>query len=257
MRYEMRAEEISSRLEKVRAQLPDSVTLIVVTKNFPTSVIEILYQLGERNFGENRVQELVEKRDFLTPKFSEKVKWHYQGQIQSNKIKLLNQYADVIHSLSTPKVMEGSSQALNPSSIDFQNLDKWDTSREVFLQVNLDQLKLMASSQDEPRSEPSAGARAGVALEDAMDLSSTLFHHFGKNFKGVMAIAPHFDGIKVEEICAAFGRLQKLSQEIAAKMPSASSISAGMSDDYQLALGYGATHIRLGSSILGQRALPQ
>jgi pyridoxal phosphate enzyme (YggS family) len=253
----MRAEEISSRLEKVRAQLPDSVTLIVVTKNFPTSDIEILYQLGERNFGENRVQELVEKRDFLTPKFSEKVKWHYQGQIQSNKIKILNQYADVIHSLSTPKVMEGSSQALNPSSIDFQNLDKWDKSREVFLQVNLDQLKLMASSRDEPSAGARAGARAGVALEDAMDLSSTLFHHFGKNFKGVMAIAPHFDGIKVEEICAAFGRLQKLSQEIAAKMPSASSISAGMSDDYQLALGYGATHIRLGSSILGQRALPQ
>ena len=56
MRYEMRVEEISSRLEKVRAQLPDSVTLIVVTKNFPVSDIEILYDLGERNFGENRVQ---------------------------------------------------------------------------------------------------------------------------------------------------------------------------------------------------------
>ena len=75
--------------------------------------------------------------------------------------------------------------------------------------------------------------------------------------KGVMAIAPYFEGIGEEAISAAFGALQKLSQQIRATIPSASSISAGMSDDYQLALRYGATQIRLGSSILGKRALPQ
>ncbi|MDA2984709.1 MAG: YggS family pyridoxal phosphate-dependent enzyme [Actinomycetota bacterium] len=253
MRYEMRVEEISSRLEKVRAQLPDSVTLIVVTKNFPVSDIEILYDLGERNFGENRVQELVEKRDFLESKFSEKVKWHYQGQIQSNKIKLLNQYADVIHSLSTPKIIEDPEQSFSSGGLNFQNLDKWDPSREVFLQVNLDPF----GSTTQLNSEPVTGGRAGVSFDDAIGFSATLFNHFGSNFKGVMAIAPHFEGIGEEAISAAFGALQKLSQQIRATIPSASSISAGMSDDYQLALRYGATQIRLGSSILGKRALPQ
>lgn len=253
MRYEMRVEEISFRLEKVRAQLPDSVTLIVVTKNFPVSDIEILYDLGERNFGENRVQELVEKRDFLESKFSEKVKWHYQGQIQSNKIKLLNQYADVIHSLSTPKIIEDPEQSFSSGGLNFQNLDKWDPSREVFLQVNLDPF----GSTTQLNSELVTGGRAGVSFDDAIGFSATLFNHFGSNFKGVMAIAPHFEGIGEEAISAAFSALQKLSQQIRATIPSASSISAGMSDDYQLALRYGATQIRLGSSILGKRALPQ
>lgn len=249
----MRVEEISFRLEKVRAQLPDSVTLIVVTKNFPVSDIEILYDLGERNFGENRVQELVEKRDFLESKFSEKVKWHYQGQIQSNKIKLLNQYADVIHSLSTPKIIEDPEQSFSSGGLNFQNLDKWDPSREVFLQVNLDPF----GSTTQLNSELVTGGRAGVSFDDAIGFSATLFNHFGSNFKGVMAIAPHFEGIGEEAISAAFSALQKLSQQIRATIPSASSISAGMSDDYQLALRYGATQIRLGSSILGKRALPQ
>jgi pyridoxal phosphate enzyme (YggS family) len=249
----MRVEEISSRLKKVRERLPDSVTLIVVTKNFPASDIEILYDLGERNFGENRVQELVEKRDLLESKFSEKVKWHYQGQIQSNKIKFLNQYADVIHSLTSPKIIEDPGQSFNSTLLNFQNLDKWDPSREVFLQVNLDQLQ----SKTQSIGEATIAGRAGVSIDDAIGFSTDLFSHFASNFKGVMAIAPHFEGIGEGEICAAFGALQKLSQQIRIAIPSASSISAGMSEDYQLALGYGATHIRLGSSILGKRALPQ
>ena len=122
-----RREELAKNLKRIRDEIPKHLNLIVVTKTFPASDIEILYQLGERDFAENRVQELVAKRDELQGRVGSDARWHYQGQIQSNKISILNRYADVIHSLDQER-----------------HIEKIDSSRHVLLQVNLER-SLMAT----------------------------------------------------------------------------------------------------------------
>lgn len=225
-----RKEEIAKRLGDVRRELDPSVTLIVVTKNFPVQDLEILHELGERNFGENRVQELIEKRTSLPTEVDQSVIWHYQGQIQSNKISLLNQHADVIHSIDSQKV-----------------IDRLSAEMEVFLQVNLDPIPKRGSEGDN-------SSRAGIDPTDLDTFALAMVEKFGSKFLGLMAVAPHFPGITSEDLREAFHRLQKLSEHLVTIAPEARSISAGMSDDYRLALEHGATHIRLGSSILGSRA---
>jgi PLP dependent protein len=218
-----RAAEIAKRLTQVRAELEDGVTLIVVTKNFPISDIEILYKLGERNFGENRVQELAAKRDSLNPDIDREITWHFQGGIQSNKTSSLNRYADVIHSIDSLKV-----------------LDRIDPEKQVFLQINLD------SNQE-------STSRSGIARDEVDLYAARMWGRFRENFLGVMGVAPHFPGVREADIEQGFKELREISIRLRDIAPSANSISAGMSDDYRLALANGATHIRLGSSILGRR----
>lgn len=226
-----RMEEIAARLQKVRRELDPSVTLIVVTKNFPVQDMEILHELGERNFGENRVQELIEKRTYLPIEMEQSVIWHYQGQIQSNKTSLLNQCADVIHSLDSQKA-----------------IDRIAVEKKVFLQVNLDPIPMSGAGSEKT-------SRAGIDPKELDTFALAMLEKFGSNFLGLMAVAPHFPGITGDDLREAFHRLQKLSEHLITVAPEARSISAGMSDDYRLALDYGATHIRLGSSILGSRTL--
>jgi pyridoxal phosphate enzyme (YggS family) len=222
-----RARDIEARLKQVRAEIDSAVTLIVVTKNFPLSDIEILFALGERNFGENRVQELVQKREGIDPRMDQEITWHFQGGIQSNKTPLLNRFADVIHSVDSLKV-----------------IDRLDDSKRVFLQINL----------DSPIREGGGDvARSGIDPSDLEHFASSMSKKFGENFLGVMGVAPHFAGITPIDISVAFSKLQSISSKVMEIAPSATAISAGMSDDYPLALEHGATHIRLGSSILGRR----
>lgn len=234
-----RREELAENLKRIRDEIPKHLNLIVVTKTFPASDIEILYQLGERDFAENRVQELVAKRDELQGRVGSDARWHYQGQIQSNKISILNRYADVIHSLDQER-----------------HIERIDSSRHVLLQVNLDKV----SSGDESGEEDATGQkrdadgrRAGVALADSEDFARKVFARFGENFEGVMGVSPHHLGVTSEEIRQGFMRLREMSEQIRAFAPRARWISAGMSDDYKIAIAEGATHIRLGSSILGLR----
>ena len=218
--------ELSENLLQVRAEIPDHLSLIVVTKTFPASDVELLYQLGERDFAENRVQELIAKRRELEGKIGSDVRWHFQGQIQSNKIQIINQHADVIHSLDADR-----------------HLEKIDDSRQILIQVNLDQ-----------ESEGADGARAGIVPEQSSAFAERVFAKFGENFKGVMGVSPHHPGVTIEQKRQGFIKLRQVSEEIHSFAPKARWISAGMSDDYRIAIAEGATHIRLGSSILGVRA---
>ena len=225
-----RKDEIEKRLLDIRHHLPTHVQLIVVTKNFPASDVEILYELGERNFGENRVQELVAKRALLSEEINRECTWHYQGQIQGNKVPALNRSADVIHSVDTERIAE-----------------RLDPSKKVFLQVNLDPQGVDALAEE-------SQLRAGIDPSNVTSFAKRLYERFGSNFLGVMGIAPHFPGITKEDVVLAFSKLRGLSESITEFAPSAHFISAGMSDDYREALAAGATHIRLGSSILGSRS---
>jgi len=218
---ESRKEEISSSLNRIRSDIPSSATLIVVTKTFPVSDVEILYELGERNFGENRDEEGSEKSKALPPDAI----WHFQGNLQSNKIRSIVGWADFIHSLDN----QSHAKKINEAA---SSLGK---SQKVFLQVNLD-----SGTGNENRS--------GIDPNNFEEFSEFLISLNNLELVGVMGVAP-----LGKDPALGFELLYELSLRLRTKKSSASFISAGMSGDYPIALRFGATHIRIGSSILGSR----
>jgi pyridoxal phosphate enzyme (YggS family) len=226
-----RRDEISDSLHAIQDEIAhlvsqsgrqDDVTLIVVTKTYPVSDLEILYELGVRDFGENRVQEAEGKVDHLP----HDIRWHYQGQIQSNKLASITSWAHTIHSFDEIKHFTKAVDliATNPDS----------PTRNLLMQINMD--------APEERS-----GRAGVVPEECENfLSDAIFST--RMPDGVMAVAsPHRDA------GPQFSQLVDLSHYLQTKQRIGSIISAGMSGDFSQAILAGATHIRVGSSILGKR----
>lgn len=209
--------EVNSRIEKAALGAGRSVaeiTLVAVTKTFPVSDIELLYQLGIRNFGENRDQE----GSIKAPQLPEDCIWHFQGQIQSNKLKSIASWADVIHSLD--EVSHAKKLSSLVSEID------------IFIQLSLD-------------SQPNRG---GVAPEELNGFARAIAELGNLKIRGLMAVTP-LD----EDPILAFTRLKMLSNQLVETLPTASEISAGMSNDFESAIAQGATLIRIGSQILGVR----
>ena len=223
-----RKDQILSNLESVKEKIsaaaqaagrsPSEITLIAVTKTFPVSDLEILYELGVRNFGENRDQEAAPKVSALPADIT----WHFQGGIQSNKLKSISNWASVIHSVDKFKY----AQMISQFSV--------GKTKEIFIQVSLDTL---------PQS------REGVDPADLMQLAEQIMSLPNLEVKGLMAVAPLDQPTE-----QAFVRLQQIQQKFIKLYPAASSLSSGMSGDYELAISLGATHVRIGSSILGNRS---
>ena len=214
-----RREEIESALKAVRARIPEDRTLIVVTKTFPSSDLEILYSLGQREFGENRDEEGSEKSAAL----AEDVIWHYQGEIQSQKIRSIVSWSDYIHSLDELR----HAKKIDTVAAELGKI------QNVFLQINLD---------------PEPGNRGGINPHDIDVTVSEILAMRNLRLVGVMGIAP-LNG----DPARAFARLQALSEQVSHLASDATAISAGMSNDFEIALRFGATHLRVGSSILGSR----
>lgn len=223
-----RKDQILSNLESVKEKIsaaaqaagraPSEITLIAVTKTFPVSDLEILYELGVRNFGENRDQEAAPKVGVLPADIT----WHFQGGIQSNKLKSISNWASVIHSVDKFKY----AQMISQFSV--------GKTKEIFIQVSLDTI---------PQS------REGVDPADLMQLAEQIMSLPNLQVKGLMAVAPLDQPTE-----QAFVRLQQIQQKFIQLYPAASSLSSGMSGDYELAISLGATHVRIGSSILGNRS---
>ena len=223
-----RVDEISGNLEKVKEQiklaaasanrLSDDITLVAVTKTFPVSDIEILYSLGIRDFGENRDQEASAKVGLL-PK---DVRWHFQGQIQSNKLKSITSWASFIHSVDQLRY----AQMISDYSA--------GNEKPIFMQVSLDK---------PPQS------RSGVNPSELLELAGAISELPGIRLQGLMAVAPVNSPAE-----QAFAELEDIRSDFLSTFPDAKSLSIGMSGDYQIAIKYGATHIRIGSSILGIRS---
>ena len=223
-----RKDQILSNLESVKEKIsaaaqaagrsPSEITLIAVTKTFPVSDLEILYELGVRNFGENRDQEAAPKVSALPADIT----WHFQGGIQSNKLKSISTWASVINSVDKFKY----AQMISQFSV--------GKTKEIFIQVSLDTL---------PQS------REGVDPADLMQLAEQIMSLPNLEVKGLMAVAPLDQPTE-----QAFVRLQQIQQKFIQLYPAASSLSSGMSGDYELAISLGATHVRIGSSILGNRS---
>jgi PLP dependent protein len=223
-----RVDEISGNLEKVKEQikfaaasanrLSEDITLVAVTKTFPVSDIEILYSLGIRDFGENRDQEASAKVGLL-PK---DVRWHFQGQIQSNKLKSITSWASYIHSVDQLRY----AQMISDYSA--------GNEKPIFMQVSLDK---------PPQS------RSGVNPSELLELAGAISALPGIRLQGLMAVAPVNSPAE-----QAFAELEDIRSDFLSTFPDAKSLSIGMSGDYQIAIKYGATHIRIGSSILGIRS---
>lgn len=198
-------------------RMADEITLIAVTKTYPVSDVKILYDLGLRNFGENRDQEGAVK----APALPSDAAWHFQGQIQSNKLKSIANWAQVIHSIDDL----GHAKKLNNLSL----------GKEIFIQVSLD-------------TAADTATRGGVELDQVPGFISEVMNLANLRVLGLMAVAP----LNIEPVTA-FKKLAQLAGEIRSAHPAISKLSAGMSNDFEEAIGQGATHIRLGSQILGVR----
>jgi pyridoxal phosphate enzyme (YggS family) len=224
-----RMTELSLSLADVRARVleatakasrkPEEVTLIAVTKTYPSSDVEILHQLGVTDFGENRSAEGLEKSSNVS------AHWHFQGQIQSNKIAAISSWAQTVHSLDDLSHVAKFDRAVG--EIPGKRLN-------VFVQISLD----------------GDTSRAGVRGDDLLALGQAISSTRHLDLAGIMVVPPvHAEPEK------AFSEVALLSQRFCLEFPSAQSLSAGMSGDYEIAIAHGATHIRVGSQILGPRAI--
>jgi pyridoxal phosphate enzyme (YggS family) len=223
-----RKQEIEENLNRVRENIAKAaakcdrnsgeINLIVVTKTFPISDLEILYSLGLRDFGENRDQEGCVKAKALP----QDINWHFQGGIQSNKLKSICSWASVIHSVDQFKYAQIISQQSSQKPM------------QIFIQVSLDQ---------PPES------RGGVDPDKLIGLANQISTLPNLKLLGLMAVGPVDQRIR-----PAFARLQQIQAEFLTHFKDGVFLSAGMSGDYEMAISYGATHLRIGSSILGIRA---
>jgi len=199
----------------------NDVTLVVVTKTYPASDVRILAELGVRDVGENRHQEAHSKAQECADLG---LSWHMIGQLQRNKAAGVVEWANVIETIDRPALAEAVSRAAVAA----------DRPCDVLVQVDLDR---------PPRPE-----RGGCDPGDVGNLCSHVAGLPGLRLQGLMGVAP-YPGDPDE----AFARLAGLAQELIGRMPSATVLSAGMSDDLEVAIAHGATHVRVGSAVLGRR----
>ena len=221
-----RADFIKESLELVKEQIAaaatgvgrsvDEITLIAVTKTYPVSDVEILHNLGQRNFGENRSEEGSEKSAQVNGS------WHYQGQVQSRKLRDIAEWATFIHSIDSPD------HAVKLSRI----CGEIGKEISIFLQLSLD----------------GAPDRGGVIATEILALADKVAELPNINLAGLMCVPP-----VAYEHQRAFSEIAQIHQKFISTFSQAKSLSAGMSSDFEVAITHGATHLRIGSQILGSR----
>lgn len=227
-----RRDEIAAGLTRTRERIAaacraadrdvDEVTLTVVTKYFPAADVRILADLGVTDVGENRHQEAAAK---AAETADLGLRWHYIGGLQSNKAAAVARYADVVESVDRPKLVAG--------------LSRGAVERGALLPC------LLQVSLDPPEQRE---GRAGVHPDDLASLAARVAEAEGLRLAGLMAVAPL--GADPEE---AFARLAAIAERFRADHPQATLLSAGMSGDLDEAIRHGATHVRIGRAVLGER----
>ncbi|MGV9776711.1 YggS family pyridoxal phosphate-dependent enzyme [Streptosporangium sp. NPDC003464] len=224
-----RHDEIAAGLAQVEAEIAaacraagrarEELTLIAVSKTYPASDVRLLAALGVTDVGENRDQEASAKaRECAELGLT----WHFVGQLQTNKARSVVGYADVVHSVDRPRLVSALSQ----------EAVRVDREITCLVQVALD-------------GDP---GRGGARPADVPELADALAAAPGVRLGGVMAVAP-----LGEEPARAFARLWEIAQAVRGAHPGADVISAGMSGDMSDAIANGATHLRVGTALLGRR----
>lgn len=228
---EERRAELAEGLAAVRARIAaacaaagrdeSEITLIAVTKTFPASDVRLLAGLGLADVGENRDQE-------ARPKAAEcaglPLTWHFVGRVQTNKARAVAGYADVVHSVDRPRLVAALSDAAVRAG----------RTLRCLVQVSLD---------DDP-----AEGRSGAAPAAVPEVAGAIEEAAGLELGGVMAVAP-----LGADPMPAFTRLAGVAEEMRRNHPDARIVSAGMSGDLEQAIACGATHLRVGTALLGGR----
>jgi PLP dependent protein len=258
-----RTAELASRLDSVRSRIaaacaaadrdPAELTLIAVTKTYPASDVLALASLGVTDFGENRDQEAAPKAAQVAEALAARgtaappaggasgatepghagtpVTWHFIGQLQSNKAHSVARYADVVHSVDRIRLV----RQLGAAACDAAGRTSGGTALTCLVQASLD-------------ADP---ARGGVPAEGLLEVASAIHAQPGLALGGLMAVAP-----LGADPATAFAPLRQLSATIRSVWHGATIISAGMSGDLEAAVAAGATHLRIGTALLGNRSVP-
>ncbi|MFH9179428.1 YggS family pyridoxal phosphate-dependent enzyme [Streptomyces albogriseolus] len=232
-----RKEELAANLARVEERIAaacdaagrgrDEVTLIVVTKTWPASDVRVLSGLGVRHVAENRDQDAAPKAAACADL---PLVWHFVGQLQTNKVRSVVGYADVVQSVDRARLVSSLSK------------EAVRAGREVgcLVQVALD------------AGADGRGERGGVAPSGVAELADLVAGAEGLRLDGLMTVAP-LTGEYAGRQQAAFERLMDLSTDLRRTHPTANMVSAGMSADLEQAVAAGATHVRVGSAVLGVR----
>ena len=226
-----RRDELAANLDAVRRRIeaaaagvdrdPEEITLVAVTKFFPASDVRLLAELGVTDVGENRHQEAQAKAAECADL---DLRWHFIGGLQSNKAAAVTSYADVVESVDRAKLVGPLNRGAHEQS----------GPVDVLLQVSLD--------------PPGREGRQGADPDDLRALSAAVDEAGMLRLRGLMAVAP-----LGEDPAAAYARLAGIRGEFVGTHPDATWLSAGMSGDLEAAVAAGATHVRLGTAVLGPR----
>ena len=227
-----KVEERIARACAAAGRARDEVTLIVVTKTYPASDVRILAELGVRHVAENKDQDAAPKAAACSDL---PLSWHFVGQLQTNKARSVVGYADFVQSVDRSRLVT----ALSKEAV--------RAGREVgcLVQVALD-------AQESAAGGGATGERGGVAPGGMRELADLVAGAPGLRLDGLMTVAP-LTGEYAGRQRAAFERLMDLSTDLRRAHPTANMVSAGMSADLEDAVAAGATHVRVGTAVLGVR----
>ena len=229
-----RRAQLAASLDEVRLRIaracsasgrdPSTVTLVAITKTYPAAAVLLLAGLGVTDVGENKDQEAAAKAELVRSEGAD-LRWHFVGQLQRNKARSVVRYADVVESVDSVRLAEALGRAADQHR---------DEPLDILVQVSLD-------------GDP---ARGGAAGDDIWRTAAAVADAGRLRLRGVMAVAPM--GADPDR---AFADLAAISAKLVDAHPAATAISAGMSGDLEQAIRHGATHVRIGTSLLGMRNL--
>ncbi|MEU3497240.1 YggS family pyridoxal phosphate-dependent enzyme [Kitasatospora cineracea] len=234
-----RYEQLGANLDVVERRIADAcaaagrpraeVTLIVVTKTYPAEDTALLAGLGVTDVAENRDQDAAPKAELCGQL---PLDWHFVGQLQTNKARSVVRYSDVVHSVDRARLVDSLAAAVRAAE---------RSPLGCLVQVALDK-------------EAGEGEhRAGVAPAEVLALAEKIADTPGLRLDGVMTVAP-LAGPLAGDPARAFARLAEIASDVRAAHPAATMVSAGMSGDLEQAIAAGATHVRVGTAVLGVRS---
>jgi PLP dependent protein len=235
-----RRDELAGRIGRLQARVrdacaaagraPEEVTVIAITKTFPATDVRLLAELAVTDVGENRDQEAARKVAECGRLGVVGLRWHFVGQLQTNKARSVAGYADVVHSVDRVRLVT----ALDRAAGEHGRLV------DALVQVDLD------TSTPEQATHPRG--RGGASPDEVQAVCAALAEAEHLRLAGVMAVAP-----RAADAADAFARLATLAGRWRTSYPSMTVVSAGMSDDLEAAVAHGATHLRVGRALLGSR----
>jgi uncharacterized pyridoxal phosphate-containing UPF0001 family protein len=261
-----RREELARNLAEVRSRIAAAcaaagrdaaeVALIAITKTRPAADVLLLHELGVTDFGENKDQEAAPKAAACAAA-GVPIRWHFVGQLQTNKAPSVARYADVVHSVDRVRLAGALGAAARKAG------RGQGSGRELtcLVQVSLATADATGPAEADPEADPddseadavetAGSARGGVLMAEIKQVAEAIEAEPGLILGGVMAIAPL--GVPPD---LAFAPLRSCSLAVREVSPQATIISAGMSGDLEAAIGNGATHVRIGTALLGARRPP-